>query len=180
MTFRRGIYIVPTNRWYIERTVWLISGLVLLASTALAAFVNEYLIGFVTIAGLISMSVALNGYCPVGNVLYFLGFEPMLAEKRVPRPKLYRMRTDSWYLERRIYLIVGFNLTLSSVLTIVHSHWWWAFTGFVGAASLFFASTGFCIMANGFYWTGAEPRLAPEYAAGDPRRVPVAGAPATR
>jgi hypothetical protein len=41
MTFRRGIYIVPTNRWYIERTVWLISGLVLLASTALAACVNQ-------------------------------------------------------------------------------------------------------------------------------------------
>jgi hypothetical protein len=49
----------------------------------------------------------------------------------------------------------------------------------VGAASLFFASTGFCIMANGFYWTGAEPRLAPEYATRD-TRVPVAGAAATR
>jgi hypothetical protein len=30
MTFRKGIYIVPTNRWYIERTVWLIAGLVLI------------------------------------------------------------------------------------------------------------------------------------------------------
>ena len=37
MTFRRGIYIVPTNEWYIERTVWLIAGLVLLAGTILAA-----------------------------------------------------------------------------------------------------------------------------------------------
>lgn len=26
---------------------------------------------------------------------------------------------------------------------------------------LVFATTGFCIMANSLYWTGAEPRLAP-------------------
>jgi len=40
MAFRRGIYIVPTHRWYIERTVWLIAGGVLLVSTTLAALVN--------------------------------------------------------------------------------------------------------------------------------------------
>jgi hypothetical protein len=31
-----GTYIVPTKHWYIERTVWLIAGVVLLSSTALA------------------------------------------------------------------------------------------------------------------------------------------------
>ena len=36
MPLRPGIYIVPTSRWYIERTVWLIAGCVLLASTTLA------------------------------------------------------------------------------------------------------------------------------------------------
>ena len=36
MTIRAGTYIVPTHRWYIERTVWLIAGVVLVASTALA------------------------------------------------------------------------------------------------------------------------------------------------
>ena len=30
MALRRGIYIVPTNKWYIERTVWLVAGIVLL------------------------------------------------------------------------------------------------------------------------------------------------------
>ena len=37
VTLRAGIYIVPTDRWYIERTVWFIAGCVLLAATALAA-----------------------------------------------------------------------------------------------------------------------------------------------
>ena len=26
MAFRSGVYIVPTNRWYIERAVWLVAG----------------------------------------------------------------------------------------------------------------------------------------------------------
>jgi hypothetical protein len=34
MSARSGIYIVPTDRWYIERTVWLIAGVVLLGATA--------------------------------------------------------------------------------------------------------------------------------------------------
>jgi hypothetical protein len=79
------------------------------------------------------------------------------------------MQTDSWYLERRIYLAVGINLIIASVLSLVHSPWWLAFTGFVGGAMVWFAATGFCIMANGLYWLGAEPRLVPRGAM-SPRR----------
>ena len=70
------------------------------------------------------------------------------------------MQTDRWYLERRIYLAVGINLTIASTLSLVHSPWWLLFTGFVGTAMVWFSATGFCIMANGLYWLGAEPRLA--------------------
>jgi hypothetical protein len=75
---------------------------------------------------------------------------------------LYFMQTDAWYLERRIYLAVGINISIASVLSLVHSPWWLAFTAFVGSAMVWFAATGYCIMANGLYWLGAEPRLAPE------------------
>jgi hypothetical protein len=71
------------------------------------------------------------------------------------------MQTDRWYLERRIYLAVGVNLIVASGLSLSHSPWWLLFTGFVGGAMVWFAATGFCIMANGLYWLGAEPRLAP-------------------
>jgi hypothetical protein len=106
MSMRSGVYIVPTDRWYIERTV----------------------------------------------------FSGLLSE---PNSRWYRMRTDSWYLERRIYLVVGINITIASILSLVHSPWWLTFTGFVGLAMLWFAATGFCIMANGLYWLGYEPRLRP-------------------
>jgi hypothetical protein len=161
MKLRSGIYIVPTHRWYIERTVWLIAGTLLLICTALAAF-DRPAWGFAIYAlAVASIIVALTGFCIVGNVLRLFGFTPMLGRSGATPGNLYFMQTDSWYLERRIYLAVGINLIVATTLALVHSPWWLLFPAFVGAAMWVFASTGFCIMANTLYWTGAEPRLAP-------------------
>jgi hypothetical protein len=162
MALRSGIYIVPTNRWYIERTVWLIAGIVLLASAALALLVDRILILGVTATGLVSINVALTGFCPIGNVLMRLGMAPMLGADSAKRGGFYFMQTDRWYLERRIYLGVGINISIASMLVLFYSPWVMLFTTFVGAAMVWFAATGFCVMANGFYWLGAEPRLAPD------------------
>ena len=159
---RTGVYIVPTDRWYIERTVWLIAGMVLLASSALALFVNRLWILGVVATGIVSINVAFTGFCPVGNVLRLFGFKPMLGSKTPTRWNLYIMQTDRWYLERRIYLAVGINISVASALMLAYSAWWSAFTVFVGGAMVWFAATGFCVMANGLYWLGAEPRLTPE------------------
>lgn len=160
MALRSGVYIVPTNRWYIERTVWFVAGLVLLLSTTLALFVHPLWVTLVIATGAASVSVALTGFCIVGNMLKRLGFRAALGDT-ARSTTWYFMQTDAWYLERRIYLAVGINISIASVLSIVHSPWWLAFTGFVGVAMVWFAATGFCIMANGLYWFGAEPRLAP-------------------
>ncbi len=164
MRVRSGVYIVPTDRWYIERAVWLIAGFVLLSSTALAWLHDPRWIVFVAITGLVSIFVGITGYCPVGNVLKLLGLEAALGQPDV-KWNLYRMQTDAWYLERRIYPTVGFNIALASVLSLVHSPWWLIFPGFVGVAMVWFASTGFCILANALYWFGAEPRLRPDVSA---------------
>ncbi len=162
MALRSGVYIVPTDTWYIERTVWLIAGFVLLASTALAVLVNPFWILGVVATGLVSINVAFTGFCPVGNVLRLFGFSPMLGSKTRKRWNLYFMETDRWYLERRIYLAVGFNISVASLLALKVSLWFTLFTAFVGGAMVWFAATGFCVMANGLYWLGAEPRLNPE------------------
>jgi hypothetical protein len=162
MTLRTGVYIVPTNRWYIERTVWLIAGVVLLTSTALALLVNPLWILGVAATGLVSINVSLTGFCPIGNLLRLFGFTPMLGSQTPTRWNIYLMQTDRWYLERRIYLAVGINISVASALILGFSKWFALFTGFVGGAMVWFAATGFCVMANGLYWLGAEPRLTPE------------------
>ena len=161
MTLRKGVYVVPTDGWYIERTVWLIAGVVLLTSTLLAVLVNPLWIFGVIATGLVSINVALTGFCPIGNVLRLLGFKARLGTSAPTRWNLYFLQTDSWYLERRIYFTVGFNITLGSILFLAHSPWWGLFIGFVGTAMVWFAATGLCILANVLYWTGAEPRLNP-------------------
>ena len=166
-TARRRFYVVPTDRWYIERTVWLIAGAVILSGSAAALWVHPLSVLLVMATAAVSIGVGLTGFCPVGNVLAKLGFPPALAEPGWKPGDLYFMQTDSWYLERRIYIAVGVNLTLASVLSLLHTPWWLAFTAFVGGAMVWFAATGFCIMANGLYWMGAERRLAPE-----PERFP--------
>jgi hypothetical protein len=162
MTLRSGVYIVPTNRWYIERTVWLIAGVVLLASTAMALLMHPLWILGVTATGLVSINVAFTGFCPIGSALRWLGFSPMLGSETPTRWNLYFMKTDSWYLERRIYLAVGINISVASILMLTLSAWASLFTIFVGGAMVWFAATGFCVMANALYWLGAEPRLTPE------------------
>ena len=159
MTLRKGIYVVPTDTWYIERTVWLIAGVVLLSSTLLAVLVNPLWIFGVIATGLVSINVALTGFCPIGNVLHLFGFKAQLGAPN--HGNLYFLQTDSWYLERRIYVTVGVNITLGSILFLVHSPWWALFTGFVGAAMVWFAATGLCILANVLFWIGAKPRLNP-------------------
>jgi hypothetical protein len=165
MTLRKGVYIVPTDRWYIERTVWLIAGIVLLASTAMALLVHPLFILGVTATGLVSINVAFTGFCPVGTVLQLIGFTPMLGKETQGNgflDRLYFMKTDRWYLERRIYLAVGINISVASMLILAYSAWFTLFTLFVGGAMVWFAATGFCVMANGLYWLGAEPRLNPQ------------------
>jgi len=164
-----GKYIVPTQHWYIERTVWLIAGAMLLSSTALALIVDPRFILGVTTTGLVSINVSLTGFCPVGNVLRLFGFKPMLGSPTPTRWNLYFLQIDRWYLERRIYVVVGFNIALASVLFLAVSPWFSLFTLFVGGAMVWFAATGYCIMANFLYWLGAEPRLNPE---ADPASLP--------
>jgi hypothetical protein len=154
-----GLYIVPTGQWYIERAVWLIAGGVLLTSTALAWLVDPRFVVFVACTGLTSIWVSLTGLCPVGNVLFRLGLRGRLQDPTVQSH--YAMARDTWYLERRIYPTVGLNITLGSILSLTWSPWWLCFTAFVGVAMVWFAFTGFCILANFLYWLGAEPRLAP-------------------
>ncbi len=116
----------------------------------------------VTATGLVSINVAFTGFCPIGNALRLFGFTPMLGEGTPKRWNLYFMQTDKWYLERRIYLAVGINISVASLLILTCSAWFTLFTAFVGGAMVWFAATGFCVMANALYWLGAEPRLTPE------------------
>ncbi len=57
---------------------------------------------------------------------------------------MYLLKTDSWYLERVLFLLAGCMNSLSIILVLVHSIWWLILTGLVSVNLLVFALTGFC------------------------------------
>jgi cellulose synthase/poly-beta-1,6-N-acetylglucosamine synthase-like glycosyltransferase len=75
---------------------------------------------------------------------------------------MYIAKTDSWYLERIIWLIAGIFTFLSAVLAAIHSPYWLILTALVGINLIIFSLTGFCLMANLIYALGARPRLQKE------------------
>lgn len=80
-----------------------------------------------------------------------------LVHAMTMRTGFYIPPTHRWYLERRIYLAVGVNISVASILSMAHNPWWLSFIGLVGVAMVWFGATGSCIMANGLSWLGAEP-----------------------
>jgi hypothetical protein len=155
---------VPVHRWYIERTVWLIAGIVLLSSTVLALLVNPLCILGVLATGLVSINVAFTGFCPVGNVLQLLGFTPMLGSKSTARFNWYRCRQTAGISSAGSASRLGSTFQRLPRLILTVSAWFSLFTLFVGGAMVWFAATGFCVMANALHWLGAEPRLNPDSA----------------
>ena len=161
MTLRTGIYIVPTHRWYIERTVWLIAGgraprehgTRRLGRSALGADGRRYGPGL--------DQRGAHRLLPGGQ----RALPPRLhPDARGERQRHVLSNADGSLVSRAPDLPGGRHQFVASPRRSrsLHSAWWLLFTGFVGGAMVWFAATGFCIMANGLYWLGAEPRLAPE------------------
>ncbi|MDD3593565.1 MAG: DUF2892 domain-containing protein [Candidatus Gastranaerophilales bacterium] len=71
---------------------------------------------------------------------------------------MYMAKTDSWYLERIIYLIAGVMVLLSLALAYFFSEYWLILTALVGINLIIFALSGFCIMANILVKLGVKPK----------------------
>lgn len=71
---------------------------------------------------------------------------------------MFMAKTDSWYLERVIWLMAGTFTSAGTLLAWLVSPWWLILTGLVGVNLLVFAFTGFCLMANILYALGLRPR----------------------
>jgi len=75
---------------------------------------------------------------------------------------MYLLKTDSWYVERIVFLMAGCVNTVSIILILAHGIYWLILTALVSANLLVFAFTGFCPSAALFHRMGAKARLARE------------------
>ncbi len=61
---------------------------------------------------------------------------------------MYMLRTDSWYLERVVYLAAGIVVLIGIIMSAAVSPYWMLLSAFAGVNLIIFAFTGFCLMAN--------------------------------
>ncbi len=71
------MYLAPTHKWYLERFVFLIAGIVVLGGTLLGIFVHQYWFAFPILAGINMLIFSFTGFCPMAILLYKLGIRPL-------------------------------------------------------------------------------------------------------
>lgn len=69
------IYKIKTDHWYIERITFLLAGIFVFVSSALAYFININWIFFTLFVSIMLITFALTGYCPMSILLKKVGKE---------------------------------------------------------------------------------------------------------
>lgn len=72
------MYMAKTDGWYIERTVFLIAGVITGLSALLAWQVSPWWLLLTALVSVNLMIFALSGFCIMANILYKLGVKPRL------------------------------------------------------------------------------------------------------
>lgn len=74
------MYIAKTDKWYLERVIWLIAGIFILLSLILAYFISPYWLVLTALVGLNLIVFAFTGFCIMANLLVKLGFKSRIEK----------------------------------------------------------------------------------------------------
>lgn len=69
------MYIAKTDKWYLERVIFLIAGVFVLLSLTLAYFVSKYWLILAGLVGLNLIVFATTGFCTMANILVKFGIK---------------------------------------------------------------------------------------------------------
>jgi hypothetical protein len=73
------MYLLETDNWYLERIIFLMAGILILAGTVLAWLHSIYWLILTALVGLNLLIFALTGFCPSANILCKMGVKPKIA-----------------------------------------------------------------------------------------------------
>jgi hypothetical protein len=75
----RLFYFMQTDRWYLERYIYIFVGVNLSLSSMFARFSSYYWLFFTGFVGTATIIFSFTGFCIMANLLYRLGAEPRLC-----------------------------------------------------------------------------------------------------
>lgn len=67
------MYLAKTDKWYLERVIWLLAGIFTLTSIFLGYFVSPYWFVLTGVVGLNQIILSVTGFCPMTVFLDKLG-----------------------------------------------------------------------------------------------------------
>ena len=76
------MYLLKTDIWYLERIVFLMAGILVLASSILAWAHSIYWLILTLLVGLNLFILAITGFCPSAVLLHKVGVTPRLAQTK--------------------------------------------------------------------------------------------------
>ena len=76
------MYLLKTDIWYLERIIFLMAGILVLASSILAWVHSIYWLILTLLVGLNLFIFAVTGFCPSAALLHKMGVTPRLAHTK--------------------------------------------------------------------------------------------------
>ncbi|MGB9712021.1 YgaP family membrane protein [Dissulfurimicrobium hydrothermale] len=77
------MYLAHTDRWYLERILWLIAGSVVLTGTILGIVVHPYWFALPILVGINLLIFAFSGFCPMAVLLHKMGVKSITETRGV-------------------------------------------------------------------------------------------------
>ncbi len=75
------MYIAKTDKWFMERIIWLIAGVFTLTGTVLTLIHSTYWLILTGLVGVNLIIFATTGFCIMANILYKLGAKPVIENR---------------------------------------------------------------------------------------------------
>ncbi len=75
------MYLAESRKWYLERAIWLVAGVFVLAATTLSVVHSPYWLILNALVGINLVIFAATGFCIMANLLVRLGLRPFCASE---------------------------------------------------------------------------------------------------
>ena len=73
------MYFAWTDKWYLERIIWVMAGVVSLLGLVLGIYVNKWWLILNAMVGVNLMVLGVTGFCLMASILHALGTSPRLC-----------------------------------------------------------------------------------------------------
>lgn len=77
------VYMARTDKWYLERIIWLVAGTFTLTSAIGAWFHSPFWLILTALVGVNLLIFAFTGFCIMANILHALGAKPKMGREPI-------------------------------------------------------------------------------------------------